>query len=189
MSLWPVEGGKPFGGCGDGGGVGEVPGEVPCPGAATRPSMNFVGASEDGSKVFFMTAPSSGGGLAQRDLYMASIGCPAGEEGCEVAKKEVRSMAQVSQDVSPGRAAEVQGVLRVSPDGSRVYFVAHGVLSEGANAEGEGPVSGADNLYVYDSVTGERRCLLRVFARGMRVRAKPKISVVPVRLRMTVRCG
>jgi hypothetical protein len=138
-------------------------GEVPCEGAASRAEPVFVGASRDGSRVFFTTtaqlAPGedSDGG---NDLYMASIGCPAGEgEVCaspgEVANAEVRSVVQVSHDVNVGEAAEVQGAVRVAPDGSRAYFVARGVLGEGSNPEGRLPVKGADNLYVYDSRSGK----------------------------------
>ena len=86
---------------------------------------------------------------------MASIGCPAGGSGCEAAQKEVTSLVEVSHDAVAEQAAEVQGVVNIAQDGSRVYFVARGVLSEGADAEGHAPVGGADNLYVYDSVSGQ----------------------------------
>ncbi len=47
---------------------------------------------------------------------------------------------------------EVQGVARVSEDGSHVYFVAKGVLTPGGvkNAEGGEPVAGGENLYVFE---------------------------------------
>jgi hypothetical protein len=146
-----------FGGCV--GEVGGAPGEVPCAGAASRASANFVGASEDGSRVFFATqAPLvSEDGDTKNDLYMARIGCPQGKPGCGVAEREVTSLVQVSHDPTLGKAAEVQGFVRVASDGSRVYFVAHGdLLSAGERAalEGEGravPRVGADNLYVYDT--------------------------------------
>jgi hypothetical protein len=86
-------------------------------------------------------------------LYMATIGCPEGEGGCEVAQRQVTSLVQVSHAQS-GEPAEVQSVVRVASDGTRVYFVAHGVLSEAPNAEGQAPVKGAENLYVYDAETG-----------------------------------
>jgi hypothetical protein len=137
----------------EGEGCGEV---VPCPGAVGRASAFFKGASEDGSRVFFTTTASlvSGDEDSQNDLYMARIGCPSGEPGCEVARKQVTSLVQVSHDPVLGQAAGVQGVVRVARDGSRVYFVAHGVLTQGANVEGKTPVMGADNLYVYDTGTG-----------------------------------
>lgn len=143
----------PFGGCGDGGKPGEMPGEVPCQGAASRPSAEFVGASENGSQVFFTTTapldPATDKDTGN-DLYMARIGCPQAQVECPVSEREVTSLLQVSHDSNAGEAAEVQGVVAVSPDGAHVYVVARGVLSAGLNAEGRAPVKGADNLYVYD---------------------------------------
>jgi hypothetical protein len=137
--------------------------EVPCPGAAKRAEAIFEGASEDGSRVFFTTASSlvSEDLDVGNDLYMAKIGCPGGEVECkrEPVKKEVTSLVQVSHDPNGGQAG-VQGVVNVSPDGSHVYFVAHGDLSTQAERtllEGEKrgvPHVGADNLYVYDSIAG-----------------------------------
>ena len=107
-----------------------VPGEVPCDGAENRASADFAGASEDGSKVYFKTnAPlTEGDEDANNDIYMASIGCPDSKPGCSVAEREVTSLTQVSHDPNPGQAAEVQGVVRVAPDGSRAYYVARGDL-------------------------------------------------------------
>ena len=137
-------------------------GEVPCGGAAVaaaRTRAAFVGASSDGSKVFFeTTAPlTTEDRDADNDLYMARIGCPSGAgEACEPGETEetkVTSLVLVSHDPHAGEAAEVQGAVRIAPDGTRAYFVARGELS-GPNAEGQAPVRGADNLYVYDSATG-----------------------------------
>ncbi len=154
----PLDMSKPFAGCGDGGGAGEVPGEVPCPGALAREPAEFVGASRDGSRVFFTTnAPlASTDTDAGKDLYMASIGCPGGGE-CEASEKGVTSLVQVSRSLIGGEAAEVQNVVRVAPDGSRVYFVARGVLGDEPNGEGDLPEKEADNFYVYDTVTGRVR--------------------------------
>lgn len=137
-------------------------GEVPCSGAVSRASADFVGASEDGSRVYF-TAPLAGGQPplvpgdtdSSNNLYMATIGCPEAKPGCTAAERVMTSLTEVSHD-SSGGAAEVQGVLRVAPDGRRVFFVAHGVLGEeGPSGQGvqSRPVPGADNLYVYDSAT------------------------------------
>jgi hypothetical protein len=136
--------------------------EVPCGKAHERTSSAFVGASEDGSKVFFTSTASLTGreetgeepDTGKRDLYMASIGCPSGKLACSTAEREVNSLIRVSEPTVPGEAAEVQGAVRVAPDGSRIYFVAQGVLTKGVNPEGRAPVKGADNLYVYDSVSG-----------------------------------
>ncbi len=127
--------------------------EVPCEGAASRANAYFKGASEDGSRVFFTTTepPIPGDTDESSNLYLAIIGCPTGQPKCQAAEKVVTSLIQVSHDPTSGEAAEAQGVVRVAPDGSRVYFVARGVLSGAPNAEGQAPVEGADNLYVYES--------------------------------------
>jgi DNA-binding beta-propeller fold protein YncE len=88
-------------------------------------------ASTDGSRVFF-TNPNAlnkesslGEGAVEHeegsDLYVCELG---------VAAKECKL-----QDLTigqPGESADVQGVLGASADGSAVYFVANGVLAEGA---------------------------------------------------------
>ncbi|MGC2374836.1 MAG: hypothetical protein WA484_13265 [Solirubrobacteraceae bacterium] len=135
--------------------------EVPClPGAATRGNADFAGASEDGSRVFFTTnAQLTGEGDGGTDIYMAEIGCPGGG-ACAVASRRVVSLSVISRDPNGSEAAAVQGVVRVAPDGSRVYFVARGDLlgeAERNVLQSEGrpaPVSGADNLYVYDAGSG-----------------------------------
>jgi hypothetical protein len=121
-----------------------------------RASAYFTGASEDGSRVFFTTRASlvESDKDTANDLYLAMIGCPEGEAGCGLAERRVVSLVQVSHDLVAGQSAGMVGVLRVAPDGSRVYFVAHGMLSEGQNVEGRTPVNGADNLYTYDVQTG-----------------------------------
>jgi hypothetical protein len=86
------------------------------------------------------------------DVYMATLECLGGGEGCPAGEREVTSLVQVSRSTASGEPAEVQGeqAVTVSADGGRVYFVARGVLSEGANREQRVPLKGADNLYVYD---------------------------------------
>ncbi len=141
--------------------------EMPCPGAESRAPSEFQGANETGTVVFFTTAESLLGGdtdLSEK-LYMARIGCAGGEAECErePVKKQVASLVDVSR---AGEPAGVQGVVAVSQDGSHVYFVARGLLSEGSNAEGKMPVKGADNLYVYDSTTGGRPAFMAELCSG-----------------------
>ncbi|HEY3829388.1 MAG TPA: hypothetical protein VGL57_09340 [Solirubrobacteraceae bacterium] len=134
--------------------------QLPCPGAAARGSADYAGASEDGSKVFFTTTAAlvSSDTDGGNDLYMAEIGCPAGEPGCPAANRRVTGLVQVSH-APDGEAGGAVGVVRVAPDGARVYFVATGdLLSTAAQAAlaGEGravPQVGADNFYVYDTVS------------------------------------
>jgi hypothetical protein len=139
--------------------------EVPCTEGAKRPSAEFVGASEDGSRVYF-TAPLTssqsplvpGDADASNNLYMATIGCPEGKSGCAAAEREVVSLTDVSHDPNGG-AANVAGVLRVAPDGQRTYFVAGGDLLNSAQQQvlaSEGrtvPQVGAENLYVYNGTS------------------------------------
>ena len=136
--------------------LGETCADVPCPGALARPSAYFKGASEDGSLVYFTTpAPLVAGDEdSGSDLYLAKIGCGEAETACAPAQRRVVAMTQVSHGPVAGQPADVQGVVQIAPDGSHVYFVANGILSEGPNAENHTPVTGADNLYVYDAQTG-----------------------------------
>ncbi len=127
------------------GGVQTVPISEPTPNQCEKCSTEakapaeFQGASEDGSKVFFLTEqellPEAGG----INLYEYDFDNPLGEK-----------IVRVSLDpTNPGVEAGVLGVARVSDDGSHVYFVATGVLA-GRNAEGAEPVLGGDNLYVFE---------------------------------------
>jgi hypothetical protein len=124
------------------GGIESVPVSEPspvqceaCDAGAVKESAVFQGASEDGSKVFFLTEQELFAGDRGMNLYEYDFDDPLHE-------KIVR--------VSVGsEEPEVQGVARVSEDGTHVYFVAKGVLS-GANAEGSEPVSGGENLYVFE---------------------------------------
>jgi hypothetical protein len=119
--------------------------EAPCT-TAEQTSAVFQGASEDGSKAFFTTILPlvNGDKDGTNDLYEAVIEGEAVKELIQVSKGE---------GPTPGTGAEVQGVVRISDDGSHVYFVAKGVLTEGKNVEGNEPLKGADNMYVYDTVT------------------------------------
>ena len=114
-----------------------------------RSPAHFEGASEDGSKVFFTTAQPllNSDSDASSDLYEA-----------EVDGSGVRRLVQVSrgEGPTPGSGANVVAVARMSADGSHVYFVAKGVLTQRPNnAElNERAEEGAYNLYLYDTGTG-----------------------------------
>ncbi len=108
----------------------------------------FQGASEDGSKVFFTTSQpllDSDKG-AGNELYMAEVQ-GTGQSAA------VSRLIEVSRDPTPGQSAEVQGVARISQDGSHVYFVAKGILAGEPNGLGQTAILGADNLYAYDTNT------------------------------------
>ncbi len=127
------------------GGVETVPISEPASGqceacnTAVKGSAEFQGASEDGSKVFFLTGQELFSGAVGTNLYEYDFDNPKGEK-----------VVRVSADpAAPGVEAGVLGVARVSDDGSHVYFVATGVLT-GKNAEGTVPIAGGDNLYVFE---------------------------------------
>ncbi len=142
-------------------------GEVPCDGAQQRASADFQGASEDGSRVYFTAPLARGQGPLvagdedpSQNLYLAKIGCPPGDPACGAGERVVNSLVEASHDPNTGQAAEVMGVARVAPDGSRAYFVAGGDLLTAARREAlqrEGapvPQLGAANLYVFDEASG-----------------------------------
>jgi hypothetical protein len=102
---------------------------------------NFEGASLDGSKAFFTTEQPLLGGDSTLNLYEYDFQAPAGE-------RVVRVSGGDSTVSVP--AAEVQGLVATSEDGSHVYFVAHGVLTSTPNGRGQMAHLGAENLYVFE---------------------------------------
>jgi hypothetical protein len=119
--------------------AGECTSPEPCSTATPREAI-FQGASENGERVFVLREQSlvNGAPAAGIKLYEARL------EGSTVSQ-----LVDVSADPTSGQSPEVQGVVRVSEDGGRVYFVAKGKLA-GINAEDKEPEAGADNLYVYE---------------------------------------
>jgi hypothetical protein len=116
----------------------------------------FLGAAKDGSRVFFASEgelTTNARGIHDMELYEYDT-----ENG-----KLTRVSAGDSGDAAGGVIAFGEGAIGivtefthdvlVSSDGSYVYFVARGALAP-ANAEGESPSEGEDNLYVYDTRTG-----------------------------------
>jgi hypothetical protein len=105
----------------------------------------FQGASEDGSTVYFLTEQELLPGNPGKNLYAYSFDAPAGQ----------RVICASHRD--GGASAEVRGVVRVSENGSRVYFVASGLLTNEANSIGATPVLHGSNLYVHDLDTGRTK--------------------------------
>ncbi len=97
----------------------------------------FQGASADGSRAFFTESE----GLFENECLPAAQRCGAPAE---------HTVTDVSAGDSSGEGPRVQGVVAISADGSHVYFVARGVLSDAANRQGGMAQNGADNLYVYE---------------------------------------
>jgi hypothetical protein len=118
----------------------------------------FMGAADDGSRVFFTSEgelTANDAGIHDVELY---------EYDTETGKL-TRISAGDSGDATGGVVPFVERVnivnevdeeiknVVVASDGSHVYFVGRGVLAP-ANAEGRSPVEGESNLYVYDAQTG-----------------------------------
>jgi hypothetical protein len=79
------------------------------------------------------------------NLYMSV--CPA---RCENAAARELLDLSATQEGGP----RVQGTMAISPDGSRVYFVAKGVIATSANQFGQRPRGNSDNLYVFEREAG-----------------------------------
>jgi hypothetical protein len=118
----------------------------------------FQGASTNGSRAFFTSEEQLTNEAIQgsENLYEYDFTAPAGHNLIDVS--EGAGGAPV-----PG-GPRVQGVMAMAPDGSHVYFVAQGVLTneerpgckaafEAAGEQEEGrcqPTEGASNLYVFE---------------------------------------
>jgi hypothetical protein len=109
-------------------------------GEGVRQPAHFLGASEDGSKVFFATTQPLLGSDTSVNIYEYDFDASAGE-------RVVRVTGGDGSVSNP--AADVGGVAQISPDGSHIYFVA-GVLTTNPNYAGEVAQAGAANLYVYE---------------------------------------
>ena len=104
---------------------------------SSREAAHFQGASEDGTKVFFLSEQTGLlPGAQGQNLYEYDFAGPEHE-------KLIRVSSELSEP-------EVRGVVRVSEDGSHVYFIAGGVLANNKNHDEEAAAAGADNLYVYE---------------------------------------
>ena len=107
------------------------------------PSLaTYQGASEDGSKAFFLTEGELLPGNPGKNLYEYDFNGPDGSKVTAVSH------------LASGAEAGVLGVTRVSADGSHVYFVATAELTSEANSTGAQSKPGEPNLYAYDTRTG-----------------------------------
>ena len=129
-------------------------------GCATSVSCNvsspvtYQGASKDGSKVFFTTAqallPSDKDTTS--NIYECEL---PGDGGATPAHSGVLVNAcpflKAVSVTGTSAGANVQSVVAVSEEGSRVYFTATGVLTSAANSQGRSAEFGKDNLYVWEA--------------------------------------
>jgi hypothetical protein len=108
----------------------------------------FLGASRDGSRVFFATEQrlllEDQDTSAQRDLYEYDFNASG------------QKLRLVTGGADP-EGADVRSlpVFRMSDDGAYVYFVAGGRALAGENARGAAPQPGENNLYVYHRGAGQ----------------------------------
>ena len=101
----------------------------------------FEGASRNGTKAFFLSEQEGLlPGAKGMNLYEYDFDGPAHNK-----------LARVASAVSEPK---IQGIARISEDGSHAYFVAAMVLATNKNGNKEEAIEGDDNLYVFDSVTG-----------------------------------
>ncbi|HEX5925912.1 MAG TPA: hypothetical protein VFY45_18920 [Baekduia sp.] len=108
--------------------------------------VRYEGMAVDGSRVFFTTDQQlvNSDTDTSNDLYACEIsdGAPAPVG----AANPCPSLTKIS---GPASSARVQSVTAVSDDGSRVYFVANGVLADNLGTNDAAPVDGQDNLYLW----------------------------------------
>jgi hypothetical protein len=125
-------------------------------------SALFVDGSADGAKAFFVSTQQLTNSASEDSidtLYNSSssdeCGKTLGPNGCNLYEYDFdnpagHNLLDVSAGDTSGHGPRVMGVMAASPDGSHVYFVARGVLSSGANRQGQVARDGADNLYLYE---------------------------------------
>jgi hypothetical protein len=135
--------------------------EAPSPCFGSTPELAlYHGASPDASRAWFTTTqPLIDSDTDQTsDLYLAKL------ENGELSELVQASAGEAGPShPTPGQGADVQGVLRSSPDASHIAFVATGVLTETTNpTTTQSAAQGADNLYVFDSGSRETKFIARL---------------------------
>lgn len=121
----------------------------------------YQGASLDQTKVYFTTnrqlaSSDRDGSSAECNVREAVSGCdlylydgtrPAGERLVQVSAGE-----NVAGEHETGKQADVyNGITAISADGSHVYYVATGVLTDHPNPAGDKAQLGEPNLYMWDA--------------------------------------
>jgi hypothetical protein len=106
----------------------------------------FVGANASGTRVYFTTEQQlvNTDTDSTTDLYECDI--PPGTPPPVGSVNPCPDLHEVSATAG---GSGFQGVTRISDDGSRVYFVATGVLAPNPGANSAAAVAGDDNLYVW----------------------------------------
>ena len=124
--------------------------------ASPPAAAQFATAATDGSKVYFTSTQQLTDEASEDETQGDSAGAPSrcaethGPSGCNLYLYDFGAPAgHELTDVSAAPEPRVQGVVGASSDGSRLYFVAKGLLA-GENAAGRSPVPGGANLYLYE---------------------------------------
>ncbi len=123
---------------------------------------SYEGASADGSTVFFtdtqQLTDSASQDPATNDTAFACAATVNEGSGCNLYASSCpfpcpqpateRTLTDISANAHGG--PRVQATLAITPDGSHIYFVAKGALTETPNQQGKTAHNGAENLYVYE---------------------------------------
>jgi Tol biopolymer transport system component len=131
------------------------PSKVDCEACDTEESvpqlLAYDGSSADGSRVFFTTTQPLLGSTAETsaNIYEYDFDAPQAS-----AKDPNGRIVQVTAGKWGSKGAQGQSVVKVSEDGSHVYFLAAGKLEGARNSQGKEAVEKESNLYVYDTETG-----------------------------------
>ena len=106
----------------------------------------FAGMARDGSRVYFTSTQQLVNGDTDQtnDLYVCDI--PPDTPAPVGTANPCTSLTEVSGNVA---GANVENVVKVSEDGSRVYFIAQGVLAANVGTNDAKAVAGDNNLYVW----------------------------------------
>jgi hypothetical protein len=133
-------------------------------------SPTYAGRAADGSRVFFTTSQQLVNGdtdvdngtdlFAGNDLYACDI-----PVGSPVPVGSANPCAPLTEVSGAATDAQVESVVSVSEDGSRVYFVARGVLADNLDVGGVGARAGAKNLYLWVRDSGHPAGQTRYVAR------------------------
>jgi hypothetical protein len=136
-----------------------------CEASPTR-AAEYEGAGQNGKRAYFtstqrLTNEATEDPLGTDTASHELGGCErtTGPYGCNLylydfTEPAPHRLVDVSAGDSSGQGARVRGVVALSADGSHVYFVARGVLSNATNGFGAKALNGQDNLYVYERAPG-----------------------------------
>lgn len=113
--------------------------------AGVRTEATYDGMSPDGSKVFFTTTQPLLGADTSANVYEYDLDAPQASP-----EDPDGRLIHVSGGAWGTGGAQVGSLVALSEDGSHVYFTSPGVLSGAVNDQGQAPVEGGENFYVFE---------------------------------------